>query len=113
MSVRFTDWLFGAIYTKLGEISSSLSELRNAVNNLTTEVRKVTKELQALSDQVAQNTTVEASAITLIQGIADQLAAMKDDPAAVAALADQLKASASALGVAVTANTPVAVPPVV
>jgi hypothetical protein len=72
---------------------------------------EMTKEFQALTDQVTQNTTVEASAIELIQGIAAQLAEVKEDPAAVSALADQLKASASALGVAVTANTPAGVMP--
>lgn len=74
--------------------------------------------MSALSDlqaQVASNVDAEASAVTLIQGIAQQL---KDalaagpggqDPALVD-LAAKLHASADALAAAVTANT---VPPVV
>lgn len=79
--------------------------------------------MSALSDlqaQVASNVDAEASAVTLIQGIAQQL---KDalaagpggqDPALVD-LAAKLHASADALAAAVTANTvpPVVVPPVV
>jgi hypothetical protein len=44
----------------------------------------------------------------LIQGIAAQLLALKDDPAKIAALSAALKASADNLAAAITANTPVA-----
>lgn len=69
------------------------------------------KEMAAIDDltaQVAENTTVEGSAITLIQGIAAQLAAAGTDPAKLAALQTQLKASGDALAAAVAANTPAA-----
>lgn len=77
--------------------------------------------MSALSDlqaQVAANVDAEASAVTLIQGIAQQLADALaagpggQDPALVD-LAAKLHASADALAAAVTANTPVVVPPVV
>jgi hypothetical protein len=69
-------------------------------------------ELAALDDlkaQVEANTNIEASAVILIQGIAQQLkdAIAAGDPAALAALADKLKTSATALADAITANTPV------
>lgn len=63
-------------------------------------------DLTALTAQVAQNTTVEASAVTLIQGLAAQITALQNDPAALAALAAQLQTSATALSAAITANTP-------
>jgi len=65
-------------------------------------------ELQALTDQVTANTTVEGSALTLIQGIAQKLAdaIANGNPAALTALQTQLKASADALAAAVAANTP-------
>ncbi len=63
-------------------------------------------DLTALQAQVQTNTEVEASAVTLIQGIAQQLADAKTDPAAVQAIADQLNTSATALAAAVAANTP-------
>jgi hypothetical protein len=68
----------------------------------------MSQELDALSAQVQANTDLEASAITLIQGIAAQLEAAKEDPAKVQALAESLKASASNLSAAIVANTPAA-----
>jgi hypothetical protein len=61
-----------------------------------------------LTAQVTQNTSVESSAVTLIQGIAAQLAAAGTDPVALAALTAQLTSSATALAAAVAANTPAA-----
>jgi hypothetical protein len=61
-----------------------------------------------LSAQVQENQDLEASAITLIQGIAAQLEAAKEDPAKVQALAESLKASAANLSAAIVANTPAA-----
>ena len=64
--------------------------------------------LDALAAQVAANKTVIDSAIVLINGIAARIAAAGADPAALAALVDDLKASDSALAAAVAANTPAA-----
>ena len=63
-------------------------------------------DLTALTAQVANNTTVEASAVTLIQGLAAQIGAAGTDPVALQALQDQLNTSATALAAAVAANTP-------
>lgn len=69
--------------------------------------------LTDLQAQVTQNTTVEGSAVTLIQGIAAQISAAlaaapgTPDPALVT-LTSQLQASATALAAAITANTPAA-----
>jgi hypothetical protein len=63
-------------------------------------------KLQALADQVKANTDVEQSAVTLITGLAAQIAAAANDPAQVAALAASLKSSADALSAAIVANTP-------
>ena len=65
-------------------------------------------DLANLQAQVQANTDVESSAITLIQGIAAQLAAAKNDPVRIQALSTQLKTSADALGAAIVANTPAA-----
>jgi hypothetical protein len=64
--------------------------------------------LVELEAQVDANTTVEGSALLLIQGIAKQLAdliAAGADPVKLQALADKLKTSADALAAAVAANT--------
>jgi hypothetical protein len=65
-------------------------------------------QLDALTAQVTANESLENSAITLIQGIAAQLAAIKDDPAKIQALANSLKTSADSLSAAIIANTPAA-----
>ena len=65
----------------------------------------VMADLTALTAQVQANTDVEASAVLLIQGLADQIAAAGTDPVALQTLQDQLKASADSLAAAVAANT--------
>jgi small-conductance mechanosensitive channel len=73
--------------------------------------------IDTLTQQVTQQTTVEQSAITLINGIAAQLAALQsstvdaDAAVAIGKLRDQFAASATALTSAVTANTPPVVTP--
>jgi hypothetical protein len=62
-------------------------------------------DLSALQAQVAENTSVEASALVLITDIAQRLADAANDPAAVQALVDELNTSGDALAAAVAANT--------
>ena len=62
-------------------------------------------DLSSITAQVTQNTTVEQSAITLIQGMAAQITAAGTDPAALAALTSQLNSSATSLAAAVAATT--------
>ena len=73
---------------------------------------QIMADLTTLQTQVTANTTVEGSAVILIQGIATQLAAAiaSNDPAKLQALQDQLNTSATALAAAVAANTPAAPP---
>jgi hypothetical protein len=66
--------------------------------------KKMSAEFDALTAQVAASTTVETSAVTLIQGIAARLVG-NPSPAQVSALAASLKSSADALAAAVAANT--------
>lgn len=68
--------------------------------------KKMTKELDDLQTSVAHNTDVEESAITLIQGLAAQIAAAGTDPVALQALTDSLNAESEKLAAAVAANTP-------
>lgn len=66
----------------------------------------MSKELEDLKVQVTRMTTVSKSATTLINGLAAQIIDLKDDPVALVALAEELKAEATSLGDSVTANTP-------
>lgn len=76
---------------------------------------EIMSALDDLTKQVAANTSAETAAVMLIQGLADELKkAISNGPgandAALVDLASKLHASADALGAAVVANTPVAVP---
>jgi DNA-binding FadR family transcriptional regulator len=68
--------------------------------------------IQELRDSVAAQRTIITSAVALLKGLHDQLAAAiaANDPAAIQAVADDLKANTDSLASAVTENTP-AVPP--
>lgn len=77
---------------------------------LTRMETKMSAEFDALTAQVHATRDIAASAVTLINGIADRIAAAGTDPVALQALTDELRASDDALAAAVQANTPVAPP---
>lgn len=64
------------------------------------------EDIDRLKVAVERNTTVSQSAVTLIQGLAQQIRDAQDDPAELKALADRIDQQAQALADAVTANTP-------
>lgn len=72
------------------------------------KVKNMADELAGLTAQVAANTTVIESALTLIQGLKAKLDAAGTDPAALKALSDSLGAEDQKLVDAVAANTPAA-----
>lgn len=65
-------------------------------------------DLTRLQAAVAQDNTVNQSAITLLANLSQMVRDTAGDPAAVNALADQLAAQQQALADAVVANTPAA-----
>lgn len=71
----------------------------------------MTKELDDLQTRVEENTNVEQSAISLLEGLSQQIVDLKDDPAALQGLADKLRDNSASLAAAVAANTPAAEPP--
>lgn len=89
---------------------AQIDRIEAAVAQLQTGENKIMAAIDDLTTQVAANTTVEGSAITLINGLAAQLRAAGTDPAKLAALQASLKTSGDALAAAVAANT-VAAPP--
>ncbi len=93
---------------RLWRIDRKLDRVVELLKAVLKEEKHMSVELDALEIQVQKNEDVEQSAITLIQGIAAQLAAIANDPVKVKALSDSLAASADALAAAVAANTPVA-----
>jgi len=87
-------------------IDDKLNRILHLLETLIGKEERLMQNLAALTSQVEANTSVEASAVLLINGIAAQLAAVSTDPVAVQALADKLKASSDTLAAAVAANTP-------
>lgn len=76
--------------------------------------KKMSKQLDTLTADVAQETTVVKSAVTLIGNLKTELDAAiaaqanGDDGAALAALSTTLEGSATDLAAAIAANTPAA-----
>ena len=73
--------------------------------------KQMSSDVQALVDQVAAVKAVEASAVTLIQGIIAKLEAAQGDSAAIAQAVQDLKDGTQPLADAVAANTPAAPTP--
>lgn len=71
----------------------------------------MTQQLDDLTVAVEENTVLDSSIITLVNGLAAQILALKDDPAKLAALAASLKTSSAAIAAAIQANTPAEPPP--
>ncbi|MEP7304193.1 MAG: hypothetical protein ABJA98_01620 [Acidobacteriota bacterium] len=67
-------------------------------------------DLTALTDEVARNESVDASASALLTTLFNAVEAAKNDPAAIQAIVDRVRSSNDALAAAVVANT--STPPV-
>lgn len=93
-------------------VEARLEVLMRQVDALIAKENAMSKQLDDLTAEVATVATVEQSAITLINGLAAQLAAAGTDPAKLQALHDSLKSSSDALAAAVATNTVAATPPV-
>lgn len=92
-------------------LEERLTRIERKLDELIEQGRKIMADLTALQAEVDRNTSVEKSALLLIQGIAAQLQAAGTDPAKLATLLGQLKANDDELAAAVVANTPAAAPP--
>jgi hypothetical protein len=102
------------VFAKLEEIFNRLGVIERL---LSIRGEQIMSALDDLTAQVAANTSLESSAVALIQGIPALIAAAGIDPAKLIALQTQLTLSATALAAAIVANTPVApvtpvIPPV-
>ena len=83
-----------------------LNAILRTVNKTYAEVMKMSVELDALTAKVTEIETVDDSIIALVQGLAAQIVALKEDPVALQALADSLQGEIDKVQAAVTANTP-------
>lgn len=93
------------LYQKLDAILAAVRGTKDAVSILE---EKMAGELDALTAKVEENTSVDQSAIVLLNGLKQKLdeAIASGDPTKLQALSDALGASNAALAAAVAANTP-------
>jgi hypothetical protein len=63
-------------------------------------------DLSALEAEVARNETVDGSAKALLEQLFAEVEAAKNDPVAIQAIVDRVRAANDALAAAVAANTP-------
>ena len=90
---------------RLARIEDKLSALiTQGASNMAT----MQELMAALTAEVERNTAVDESAILLINGLADQIAALlaANDTAGLEALVTKLRSDSDALAAAVVANTP-------
>lgn len=90
------------LHVEIREIINLLKRILTAIQQ---ETNAMSAEMDRLEAQVSSNTTVVQSALTLIQGLRDQILAAGTDPAKLTALANSLQESDDALAAAVAANT--------
>jgi TolA-binding protein len=101
----------------LQRLDALLGLLERRDSTMSTQLHEMRASLDRLEQRVTEQTTVSQSAVTLIQGLADQLreAAAGQDLDSVRQrinnLTAQLDTHGDALAAAVAANTPGAVPP--
>ena len=82
-----------------------MESLARIESTLKTLGENIMADLSSITSAVAAETTVVASAVTLLTSLHDQLVAAGTDPVALQALADQITSNTSALAAAVVANT--------
>jgi hypothetical protein len=88
------------------EIVQTLGRIEGKIDTILVREKIMSQELDNLIQQVQRTTDLGQSAVTMIKGLADQIAAAKGDPAKLQELSDKLKTNADLMADALTANTP-------
>jgi len=65
----------------------------------------MSEQLDELIAAVSENTAIDASAIQLIEGLAEQIAQNAEDPAKIQELVAEIKAQSAAMSEAIAKNT--------
>lgn len=99
------------IHRKLDALISSNIQMIWLLKASAEKEKHMSKELDELQAAVEENTTVDQSIMTLVDGMAAQIDALKNDPIQLAALAKALRDSSALTVAKVLANTGVAPEP--
>ena len=84
--------------------NESTDRVNQALEQLLTQGDAMSAALDKITAEVTETKGIIQSAVALIEGLAQQIRDMKDDPAALDALADSLDTDSKALADAVAAN---------
>lgn len=87
---------------------SETGEVLRLLRLIVEKEERIMATLAELQAAVAAEDTVIDSAVALINGLADQIAALQPDQAAIDALAVEVRGKTADLSAAVTARTPAA-----
>ena len=88
-------------------LNDKLDAVLELLATLTLQGEELMSDFTALTAQVASETSVEQSVLTLLKGLQAQVAALQPTQAAIDALAAQIGSNITAMTAAVPANTPV------
>jgi hypothetical protein len=97
---------FDTLMSRLDGIQTALNRLLGMSLGDARRDKKMVGSVDELKKAVAEQKDATQSAVTLIEGLADQLDDAGGDEAAVAEIAAEIRSSAQALAKAVTENTP-------
>jgi len=97
-----------SFYSSLRSLPANVASMQVALVDILKRIKSMASQLTQLQTDVAANGTVIGSAVTLLQGLSQQIRDLQNDPAALAQLATDLEAQSKALADAVAANTPAA-----
>lgn len=90
----------------LAEIIDRLERIERKLGTARRKEHDIMEDLTDIKAAIEENTSVDQSAIALLEDLADRLDAAQDDPAAIADLAASIRTSSADLAAAVAANTP-------
>ena len=98
------------VVKRLDDIDCALATLSNQIEDVENHIMGTFEDMQIviqqLTDQVAQTHGVVQSAVVLLTSLADKIDQYANDPAALAALANQLRTDTGELSAAVALIPP-------
>ena len=84
---------------------TAIAAILYSINSLNLRIIKMASTVDTLVAEVAAQTTVIGSAVTLLKDLHDRLVTAGNDPVALAKLATDIQANTDALAAAVQTNT--------
>lgn len=93
------------ILRALRRLERKVDAMIQLLTTVSTRTGDIVTDLSALQSAVEENTSVDESAIQLLEGLADKIEELSTDPEALAAFVGDLRSSSAGLAASVAANT--------